>query len=180
MPSPRTDPTFLRRFVRRLDVRLVVALAVTALIALLISGVALNQILPGYFEDQGQAKTEATAQATALLIIDTANRAATSGLGEFLNDPEQREARIIQPAAQLAADRFLVTVEVFNVVDGSEAAFAEPEDVADAEAQGLAPDPLAPPTSLGFEIELPLSEQPLAPGGILQMEVVVSPRGRRP
>jgi signal transduction histidine kinase len=150
------------------------ALAVTALIALLISGVALNQILPGYFEEQGRAKVEASAQATALLIIDTANRAATSGLGEFLNDPEQREERIIQPAAQLAADRFLVTVSVFNVVDGSQAAFAEPEDVEDAVAQGLAPDPTVPESRLAFEVELPLSEQPLAPDGTLRMEVVIS------
>ena len=151
-----------------------VALAVTALIALLISGVSLNQILPGYFEEQGRAKVEASAQATALLIIDTANRAATSGLGEFLNDPEQREARIIQPAAQLAADRFLVTVGVFNVVDDSQAAFAEPEDTEDAVAQGLAPDPTVPSSRLAFEVELPLSEEPLAPDGILRMEVVVS------
>jgi signal transduction histidine kinase len=152
----------------------VVALASTALIALLISGVALNQILPGYFEEQGRARTEASANATALLIIDAANRAATSGLGEFLNDPEQREARIIQPAAQLASDRFLVTVEVVNVVDGSEAAFAQPEDVEAAEAQDLAPDPFAPSTRVAFSIELPLSEQPLAPNGTLSMEVVVS------
>jgi len=152
----------------------VVALAVTALIALLISGVAINQILPGYFEQQGQAQTESSAQATALLIIDTVNRSATSGLGEFLNDPEQREARIIQPAAQEAADGLLVTVEVFNVVDGSEAAFATPEDVEAATAQGLAPDPLAPATRLAFSVELPLSEQPLAPNGTLQLEVVVS------
>jgi signal transduction histidine kinase len=136
--------------------------------------VALNQILPGYFEEQGRAKVEASAQATALLIIDTANRAATSGLGEFLNDPEQREERIIQPAAQLAADRFLVTVSVFNVVDGSQAAFAEPEDVEDAVAQGLAPDPTVPESRLAFEVELPLSEQPLAPDGTLRMEVVIS------
>jgi two-component system sensor histidine kinase MtrB len=108
------------------------------------------------------------------LIIDTANRAATSGLGEFLNDPEQREARIIQPAAQLAADRFLVTVQVFNAVDSSQAAFAEPQDVEDAVAQGLAPDPTVPESRLGFEIELPLSEQPLAPDGTLRMEVVIS------
>jgi len=152
----------------------VVALAVTALIALLISGVALNQILPGYFEQQGRARTEDAAQAAALLIIDTVNRSATSGLGEFLNDREQREARIIQPAAQEAADGLLVTVEVFNVVDGSEAAFAEPEDVEAATSQGLAADPLAPSTRLAFSVELPLSEQPLAPDGTLHMEVVVS------
>jgi len=152
----------------------VVALAVTALIALLISGVALNQILPGYFEQQGRARTEDAAQAAALLIIDTVNRSATSGLGEFLNDRDQREARIIQPAAQEAADGLLVTVEVFNVVDGSEAAFAEPEDVEAATSQGLAADPLAPSTRLAFSVELPLSEQPLAPDGTLQLEVVVS------
>jgi signal transduction histidine kinase len=155
-------------------VRLVVALASAALLALLTSGVALNQILPGYFEEQGRARTESAAQASALLIIDTVNRSATSGLGEFLTDQEQREARIIQPAAQEAADGLLVKVEVFNVVDGSQAAFAEPEDVEAAEAQDLAPDPFAPATRLGFSVELPLSEQPLAPNGTLQMEVVVS------
>ncbi len=150
-----------------------VALASTALIALLISGVALNQILPGYFEQQGRARTEASAQATALLIIDTVNRAATSGLGEFLNDPEQRQLRIMQPAAEEAANRLLVTVEVVNAVDGSQAAFAEPTDIEAAEAQGLAPDALAPTTRLPFSVELPFAE-PLAPGGTLQLEVVVS------
>ncbi len=150
-----------------------VALASTALIALLISGVALNQILPGYFEQQGRARTEASAQATALLVIDTVNRAATSGLGEFLTDPEQRQARIMQPAAEEAANRLLVTVEIVNTVDGSQAAFAEPTDVEAAEAQGLAPDPLAPTTRLPFSVELPFAE-PLAPGGTLQLEAVVS------
>ena len=135
---------------------------------------AINQILPGYFEQQGRARTESSAQAAALLIIDTVNRSATSGLGEFLNDREQREARIIQPSAQEAADGLFVTVEVFNVVDGSEAAFAEPEDVEAATSQGLAADPLAPPTRLAFSVDLPLSEQPLAPDGTLHMEVVVS------
>ncbi|MGH2463754.1 MAG: ATP-binding protein [Candidatus Limnocylindria bacterium] len=152
-------------------------MAVTALIALLTSGVALNQILPGYFEQQGRDRTESVAQATALLIIDTVNRSATSGLGEFLNDPEQREARIVQPAAQAAADRFLVTIEVINEVDRSEAAFAEPEDddvIESAEAQGQAADPFAPPTTLAFSVELPLREQPLAPDGTLAMEVTVS------
>ena len=148
-----------------------VALASTALIALLISGVALNQILPGYFEEQGRARTESAAQATALLIIDTANR---SPLREFLTDPALRETRIIQPAAQEAADGLLVTVEVFNTVDGSQAAFAEPQDVEAAEAQDLAPDPLAPATRLTFTIELPLSEEPLAPDGVLDMQVLVS------
>ncbi len=148
-----------------------VALASTALLALVVSGVALNQILPGYFEEQGRATTESAAQTTALLIIDTANQSA---LREFLTDQQQRETRIIQPAAQEAADGLLVTVEVFNVVDGSEAAFAEPEDVETAESQGLAPDPFAPSSRVGFSIELPLSEQPLAPNGTLQLEVVVS------
>lgn len=147
------------------------ALAVSALIALLISGVALNQILPGWFQQQGISQTESSAQATALLIIDTANR---SPLREFLTDREQREARIIQAAAEEASDRLLVTVEVFNVVDGSEAAFAAPGDVEGATSRGLAPDPLVPEYRLGFPVELPLSERPLAPDGTLQLEVVVS------
>jgi len=151
----------------------VVALASTALLALLVSGVALNQILPGYFEQQGQAKTETSAQATALLVIDTVNRAATSGLGDILNDPEQRENRIMQPAAEEAANRLLVTVAIVNTVDGSQAAFAQPTDVQAAEAQGLAPDALAPTTRLPFSVELPFAE-PLAPGGTLQLEAVVS------
>lgn len=150
-----------------------VALASTALIALLISGVALNQILPGYFEQQGRARTEASAQATALLVIDTVNRAATSGLGEFLTDPEERQARIMQPAAEEAANRLLVTVEIVNAVDGSQAAFAEPTDVEAATSQSLAPDALAPTTRLPFSVELPFAE-PLAPGGTLQLEAVVS------
>jgi signal transduction histidine kinase len=152
----------------------VVALASSALIALLISGVALNQILPGYFDEQGRARTDVAAQATALLIVDTANQPARR---EFLTDQDLREERIIQPAAQEAADQLLVTVEVFNAEDGSEAAFAQPEDperLAAAAAQDLAPDPFAPSTRVAFSIELPLSEQPLAPNGTLNMEVVIS------
>ena len=150
------------------------ALASASFLALLVSGVALNQILPGGFSEQGKARTESVANATALLIIDAVNRAVSSGQGEFLDDAAEREARIIQPAAELAADRFLATVEVFNVVDGSEAAFAKPEDTESATAQGLAPDGLAPDYRLGFSVDLPFAEQPLAPDGTLRMEVVVS------
>ena len=43
---------------QRLNVRLVLALASVALVALLVSGVALSQILPGYFVEQADARAE--------------------------------------------------------------------------------------------------------------------------
>ena len=89
MPSPRTEPGrwSMGRFLRRLDVRLVLALASTALLALLISGAALNQILPGYFKEQASIRLDASANSTALLIQDAASRATERGLGEYLTDP---------------------------------------------------------------------------------------------
>jgi signal transduction histidine kinase len=173
MPSPRTDVSTGGRFLRRLDVRLTVAVASTALLALLISGMALSQILPGFFEQQAQARLRSAANSTALLITDAATRAAEQNLGQYLTDQAQREARIIQPAAELAANQIaLATVEVFNVRDGSQAAHAAPENAARLEDEGLFPDPVEP-AAVEFSIELPLAE-PLAPDGELKLRVVVS------
>ena len=63
MRSPRTDPLLdpIRRVAtlpQRLNVRLVLALASVAAVALLISGIALAQILPGYFLDQAERRAE--------------------------------------------------------------------------------------------------------------------------
>ncbi len=174
MPSPKTDISTGGRFLRRLDVRLTAAVASTALIALVISGMALSQILPGFFEQQAQARLRSAANSTALLITDAATRAAEQNLGQYLTDQAQREARIIQPAAELAANQIaLATVEVFNVADGSQAAHAVPENAARLEEEGLFPDQVEP-AAVEFSIELPLAEQPLAPDGELRLRVVVS------
>ena len=68
MHSARTDRPRAWRplgLMQRLNVRLVVALASVALIALLICGAALNQILPGYFVEQAETRAEIAAAGDA-------------------------------------------------------------------------------------------------------------------
>jgi len=67
MPSPRTDPPSSSRstpdwssfdprglpaLASRLNVRLVLALAIVALVGLITSGIAIQQILPGFLAEQ--------------------------------------------------------------------------------------------------------------------------------
>ena len=70
MPSPKTDPPSSSRstpdwssfdprglpaLTGRLYVRLVLALAIVALVGLITSGIAIQQILPGFFAEQTRA-----------------------------------------------------------------------------------------------------------------------------
>ena len=75
MHSARTEPAadragVMRGWFQRLNVRLVIALASTAAVALLVSGVALSQILPGYFLDQAARSSQTAALSTALLLSE--------------------------------------------------------------------------------------------------------------
>lgn len=124
---------------QRLTVRLVIALASVALIALLISGATLNQILPGLFVNQAETRAKIAAAATGLLMEDTASRVPPDVLGT----PELRNTQFLLPVARTAADTLAQgTVSIFNA-DGSLAARASPDDATDAElrSQGLRPDP---------------------------------------
>ena len=126
-------------FVQRLNVRLVIALSSVALIALLVSGATLNQILPGLFVSQAETRAEVAAAATGLLIEDTATRASV----EVLATPELRNTQLLLPVARTAANTLAQgTVSIYNP-DGSLAATASPDGAADAElrGQGLRPDP---------------------------------------
>ncbi|MEX0625921.1 MAG: HAMP domain-containing sensor histidine kinase [Chloroflexota bacterium] len=124
---------------QRLNVRLVIALASVALIALLISGATLNQILPGLFVSQAETRARIAAAATALLIEDNASRVPP----EVLGTPELRNTQFLLPMARTAANTLAQgTVSIFNA-DGSLAASASPDDATDTElrSQGLRPDP---------------------------------------
>ncbi|HEV8252309.1 MAG TPA: ATP-binding protein [Candidatus Limnocylindria bacterium] len=124
---------------QRLNVRLVIALASVALVALLVSGATLNQILPGLFVSQAETRAFVAAQATGLLMIDR----ATTTPPNVLLTPELRNTQFLLPVAQTAANTLAQgTVSIFNP-DGSLAASASPDDEADAEfrSQGLRPDP---------------------------------------
>ena len=66
MRSPRTER--LRRSVRihplrRLDARFVLTISAVALLGLLISGIAISQILPGYFIEQANQRQFVVADA---------------------------------------------------------------------------------------------------------------------
>ena len=165
MPSAKTEavdkPTIWRRprrpgFLQQLNVRIVMAISSVALVGLLVSGLALNQILPGYFLEQAGSRADTAAIATALLLQKTAGEAAVSQ-PQLLTIRELRETQLLQAVADTAAISLAQgTVEFFNT-DGSLAARAEPDDAAAAamRKQGLRPDPDVPPARVIQPILMP-------------------------
>ena len=138
---------------QRLNVRLVIALASVALVALLVSGATLNQILPGLFVGQAEERSQVAAAATGFLMRDTAARVSVG----VLVTPELRNTKFLLPVAQTAAkDLAQGTVSIFNP-DGTLAATASPDSETDAKlrAQGLRPDPAVRDRSVTQELEMP-------------------------
>ena len=148
MHSVRTDPPAPIRwrnrgpfgFFQRLNAWLVLSLASVALIALLVSGATLNQILPGLFVGQAETRARVAAAATGLLIEDTASRVAP----DVLATQELLNTQLLLPVARVAANTLAQgTVSIYYQADGSLAATASPDSKTDAEmrSQGLRPDP---------------------------------------
>ncbi len=152
MRSPRTrsllDP--VRRaasLIHRLNVRLVIATASVVVIALLISGIALSQSLPGYFREQAVRKANAAVISTGALVqvlaenFDLTNRT-------LLRVPELRNTQLLQDTAQRAANSLAQgTVDIYYE-DGSQAAHALPGP---ATTEQLQRD--------GFEVDSQVPEQ---------------------
>jgi hypothetical protein len=137
-----------RHPLRSLDARFVIALSSVALICLLVSGLALNQILPGYFAEQAQRRLESARASTELVMVNTLNRTRL----EALQVPELRE-RILQQLARDAADNLAVArVEIIQMTDGAHVAHALPSDTELLHEQGLRPDRQVP--SVGFVVQL--------------------------
>ncbi len=129
----------VRAFLSRLDVRLVLTLSSVAAVSLLVSGIALFQILPSYFEQQAELRLGNAGQATALYLADRAEAAADLQ-PQYLTNKELREGRFLTEVAQFAADNFVFgTVDFYNE-DGTLAARASPSDPAQYTAQGLQVD----------------------------------------
>jgi signal transduction histidine kinase len=148
MRSPRTDR--LRRIgpvnpLRRLDARLVLTISAVALLGLLISGIAISQILPGYFTEQATQRLRSDANATYRLLEDEVARVLVTRPG--LLAPDVRGPRVYQEIIQRAADDLVrATVEVW---EGEQLmARAEPRNVAGLAAEGLAPDAAVPVVSV--------------------------------
>ena len=171
MPSAKTEagekPTIWRRprrpgFLQQLNVRMVMAISSVALVGLLVSGAALNQILPGYFLEQAGSRAETAALSTALLLEKTAGEAAVTR-PQLLTIRELRETQLLKPVADTAAKSLAQgTVEIFNP-DGSLAARAEPDadTVTDLRRNGLRPDPEVPPGEVTQSISMPDTSPPI-------------------
>ncbi len=171
MPSARTEavekPTIWRRprrpgFLQQLNVRMVMAISSVALVGLLVSGVALNQILPGYFLEQAGSRAETAALSTALLLQKTAGEVAVSR-PQLLTIRELRETQLLKPVAETAARSLAQgTVEILNP-DGSRAARAEPDEETKAALRkdGLRPDPEVPPSEVTQSISMPDGSPPI-------------------
>ena len=173
MPSARTEaiekPTIWRRprrpgFLQQLNVRMVMAISSVALVGLLVSGVALNQILPGYFLEQAGSRAETAALSTALLLQKTAGEVAVSR-PQLLTVRELRETQLLKPVADIAAKSLAQgTVEIFNPdPDHTLAARAEPdEETATAlRKDGLRPDPEVPAGEVTQSISMPDGSPPI-------------------
>ncbi len=166
MPSPRTEPdrSVAGRWARfnprspgaviqRLNTRLVLALAVVALVGLVTSGLAISQILPGYFREQTIGRMTTSVQSTGLLLQQEIIQAPEG----WANAEELRNVEIIPPVANTAAGVFNATVTIQRR-DGRVIASEAPPDVAALEAQGLRRDSAVGSVGLPQPIELPSGE----------------------
>jgi signal transduction histidine kinase len=173
MPSPKTesrssfDPRGLARLAQRLNIRLVLALALVALVGLVTSGLAISQILPGFFAEQTRERVQTIAASTGLLLRQETDRIADSPTGQNTAEiDELRDARIVPRVATQAAELFNATITITNQ-EGEQVAAASPSDPAALEAQGLRRDTEAGSVTANVDVQLPS-------GRIVQYEVLIS------
>ncbi|MBA4168865.1 MAG: HAMP domain-containing histidine kinase [Chloroflexi bacterium] len=170
MPSPRTEvePTAASRWARfdprgplavlqRLNARLITTLATVALVGLVVSGLAINQILPGYFTEQTQELVATSAASTGILLRQEIIRFGGSELGRNTAEVQElRDTRIVPNVAAQAARIFSATVTIINADDEPVAQATPPEsDVAALEAQRLRKDSAVGPIRARVEVDLP-------------------------
>jgi signal transduction histidine kinase len=145
-----------RRLLRSLDVRFVIALSSVAFLCLLVSGLALNQILPGYFAEQAERRLESAADSMQLVIINSIDQAPL----DVLQVPERRQ-RFLQQLADTSANNLAqARVEMRQVLDGEQVALAEPSNTDRLLEQGLRPDPLVQPVEFVLPLDIGLPQPP--------------------
>jgi signal transduction histidine kinase len=167
MPSPRTEPSRgwterigwpdvnargLGNVPQRLNVRLVLALAAVTLVGLITSGVAISQILPGYFIEQTTQRLKTAASATGIDLQTRMNEAPANGINVLV--PEIRETRVI-PAVAAQASRIndadvLIRDEFGRQVVDQKAVVSD-----QAQSQGLRRDAAVEPVIARVPVELP-------------------------
>lgn len=171
MHSARTDPPpepmagLVSRqlaWFQQLNARLVLALASVALVALLVSGLALNQVLPGYFKEQATSRARTAALATAVYLQEQAVSVGTTR-PELLLVRELRETQFLKAVAERAAKELAQgTVTIYNAdANRTVAAQASPDKdtAATLRSEGLRPDPDVPAQQFSQKIDLPDGSQ---------------------
>lgn len=148
MPSPRTepdrstaggwarfDPRSPGALLQRFNTRLVMAIAVVALVGLSVSGLAISQILPGYFREQTLERMQTSTATTGILLQQYVADAPEN----WRVAAEIRDTEIVPRVARDAARFFNATVSIVNA-EGREVAREEPPDSEGLEGQGLRRD----------------------------------------
>lgn len=166
MPSPRTeadgstagrwarfDPRGRGAILQRLNVRLILALAIVALVSLVVSGMAITQILPGYFAEQTQERIQTAAGSTGILLREEITRVGEIREASVVAD-ETRNTFLVPQVAAAAARVFNATVTILDA-EGRTVTVATPPDVASLEAQGLRRDTDVTPVRALVEVEIP-------------------------
>jgi signal transduction histidine kinase len=171
MPSPKTeadrseagrwarfDPRSPTASFRRLNTRLVFALSIGALVGLLVSGLAINQILPGYFAEQTQQRIETVAGSSAIVLRQRVDQILNSPQRTILSAAETRDQLVVAPVVPDLARIFSATITVLTA-DERVVASASPDNVTSLEDQGLRRDTDVRPTSARVAVELPFGLQ---------------------
>ncbi len=182
MPSPRTDqpppsrstlewssfdPRGLPALIGRLNVRLVLALAIVALVGLMTSGIAIQQILPGFFVAQTEQRVDDAAVSTGLSLQEAVTRIGSDPATEATASVrELRDSRIARDVAALAARNFNATVTIINDL-GAPVARESPPNTEELESRGLRKDTEIGPSARRVPLELPNGER-------VEYEVIVS------
>jgi signal transduction histidine kinase len=161
----------------------VLALASVAMVALLVSGVTLSQVIPGYLEEQARQQLTTAARGTGLLIRLRAETRLEQAPAD-LADRERREGIFLSSVAHDATIAFSVgDVQIINELDGSQAASARLPDgnAAQLTGQGLQADTAVHAYAFPeiVNITLPAQEPGLTrPGtngtGILPLRLVIA------
>jgi signal transduction histidine kinase len=111
------------------------AIALVALVGLSVSGLAINQILPGYFREQTLERMQTSTASTGILLQQSVANAPRN----WAVAAEIRDTQIVPRVARDAARFFNATVAIVNS-EGREVAREEPPDAEELEAQGLRRD----------------------------------------
>ncbi len=134
----RFDPRGTAALLTQLNIRLVLALAIVALVGLVTSGVAIVQLLPGYFAEQTEERMQTAAAATGISLRQEIDDAQVQGFNVLLT--EIRDTRVVPRVAPEAARVFNATVTIINEAGHTVGGPATPPDIEALEAQGLRRD----------------------------------------